>query len=80
MKRGKMAYTEPKYCIYCEKPTSLCVCLTEDVYEVLWRGEPKSAATLARQIALDVAGIAPTPNLVYTLMAWEKAIRKQMRT
>lgn len=48
-----------------------------DPYEVLWRGKPKSPETMARMIAYDVAGFAPTQELVNTLRAWAKALASE---
>jgi hypothetical protein len=50
-----------------------------DPYEVTWRGKPKSAEAIARVIAYDVAGMAPTRELINTLKAWAGAIRKVTR-
>jgi hypothetical protein len=47
-----------------------------DRYEVTWHNKPKSAETIARMVAYDVAGMAPTRELINTLKAWAEAIRK----
>jgi hypothetical protein len=49
---------------------------SNDPYEVLWRGKAKSPETMARMIARDVAGFAPTVELIQTLKAWAEAIRE----
>ena len=50
-----------------------------DPYGVLWQGKPKSAETLGREIALDLAGIGVSRTLTNTLKAWRKAIKAEER-